>query len=68
MKYNKIIRICPECKHPFEAKGRTKYCSNKCRKQAQIDRQVDIDKTLCKQCKEWESANVLDIIDPAVFT
>jgi hypothetical protein len=55
MKFNKMIKKCLECGKSFEAKGRQEYCSMKCRRSAQKDRQVDINKTLCKQCKKCET-------------
>ena len=61
--YNIINKLCPECKQSFNAKGKSTYCSIKCRTKYQKNRLVvDRDKTLCKQCKECKTYTYRRII------
>ena len=61
--YNIVKKLCPECKQSFNAKGRSTYCSIKCRTESQKYRlAVNRDKTLCKQCKECKTYTYRRII------
>jgi hypothetical protein len=58
--YNIVKKLCPECKQSFNAKGRSTYCSIKCRTESQKNRLgVNRDKTLCKWCRECRTYTYL---------